>query len=72
MNPSRNFDSVRKAQGFTSQEQLDAFFAYADHGKACADCQALNSFVELSEGIQPTQGQCAVAKALYLTYLEAL
>lgn len=29
----RVFDAARKAQGFKSQEHLDAFYAYHDHSK---------------------------------------
>lgn len=68
---NRTFNDARKRQGFTSQKQLDAFYAHYDHTKNCKDCHALNSYVDLSDGPQPTQGQCAVAKALYAEYLKS-
>lgn len=34
---SRVFDESRKAQGFQSQEHLDAFYAYTDHIAACEE-----------------------------------
>lgn len=67
---NRTFDEARRLQGFKSQAQLDAFFAHYDHTKDCADCRALNSYVELSDGPQPTQGQCAIAKSLDAEFLK--
>lgn len=65
----REFNEARKSQGFTSQAQLDAFFAHYDHVNCCPDCEALDSHVLLDDGWQPTKGECATAKALYLGYL---
>ena len=45
---SRTFDAARKAQGFTSQAQLDAFFAHYDHVYACTACHALDSYAAVS------------------------
>jgi hypothetical protein len=61
---TRTFDAGRKAQGFTSQAHLDAFFASFDHVKSCADCHALNGYALLDDGLQPTQGECREAKRL--------
>lgn len=67
---TRQFDQHRKAQGFSSQAQLDAFFAHYDHVSNCADCAKLDGYVLLSDGYQPTQGECESAQALYRAYLE--
>ena len=72
MNPpeyGRIFDAARQQQGFRSQAQLDAFYAYYDHVKTCPDCKALNGYVLLDDGYQPTGGECPQAKALYHAYL---
>jgi hypothetical protein len=67
---SRVFDGARQRQGFVSQAQLDAFFAYYDHvSGGCDACKARNSWVELSDGIQPTRGECDAAQELYRAYL---
>jgi len=66
----RTFDAARKAQGFKSQAQLDAFYAEYDHTNTCAACRALDSYVLLDDGYQPTKGACAVAKQLYIEYLK--
>jgi len=58
------FDSARQAQGFQSQAHLDAFFAHYDHTTACADCASRNGYVALDDGMQPTMGQCDVARRL--------
>lgn len=61
---NRSFDAARKAQGFRSQDHLDAFFAYFDHTENCSDCKALDGHVLLDDGYQPTMGRCTVAIAL--------
>jgi len=66
----RVFNDARKAQGFLSQAHLDAFFAHYDHMRKCNDCNALDGFVLLDDGKQPYMGECAIAKRLYLAYLE--
>ncbi len=65
----RDFNAARKAQGFTSQAQLDGFFAHYDHMKTCADCKALDGHALLDDGYQPTVGECGIAKNLYREYL---
>lgn len=65
----RTFNEARRRQGFTSQAQLDAFYAHYDHVQRCQACAALDSWVELSDGIQPTKGECPAAKGLYEAYL---
>ena len=67
----REFDQARREQGFTSQAQLDAFFAHYDHNTTCPDCAKLDGWVELSDGYQPTKGSCPVDKALYIAYLNS-
>ncbi len=64
----RQFTPARQAQGFTSQAQLDAFYAQYDHTRTCPDCQALNGYALLSDGWQPTQGECSTAKRLLSVY----
>ena len=65
----RSFNQARKAQGFKSQAQLDAFFAHYDHQKACAECQKPGPGVLLDDGYQPTMNECDAAKLLYRAYL---
>ena len=64
----RVFTEARKRQGFRSQAQLDAFYAHYDHVEACQACKALDSYVLLDDGYQPTVGECQVAKGLYRQY----
>jgi hypothetical protein len=37
---NRTFNESRKAQGFRSQEHLDAFFRHFDHQTTCPVCSA--------------------------------
>lgn len=61
---TRTFDAARQAQGFRSQAHLDAFFALFDHCNACKACAARDGYVELDDGMQPTQGRCDEARRL--------
>lgn len=61
---SRTFTADRQTQGFKSQAHLDAFYAHYDHVTACQECARRNGWVELSDGWQPTQGECAIAQRL--------
>ena len=65
----RVFNEARRRQGFRSQAQLDAFYAHYDHVEACGACKALDGYVLLDDGYQPTGGECPQAKALYHAYL---
>lgn len=60
----RIFNAARKAQGFHSQLQLDAFYAYMDHRAGCAECQKPGPGVALDDGYQPTMSECTEAKRL--------
>jgi len=64
MHFGRTLTAERKAQGFTSQAQLDAFFARFDHMQTCTACHALDGNVILNDGMQPTVGECHEAKRL--------
>ena len=66
----RIFNDARQRQGFRSQAQLDAFYAHYDHVNSCQACKALDSYVLLDDGYQPTVGECPTAKAFYRAYLE--
>ena len=66
----RAFNTARQRQGFRSQAQLDAFYAHYDHVGTCSACKALDSYVLLDDGYQPTGGECPQAKALYHAYLQ--
>lgn len=68
---TRKFNEGRRVQGFRSQAHLDAFYRHYDHVKGCTDCTERNSYVDLSDGVQPTQGECPHAQALYRAYLVA-
>lgn len=61
-------NEARKAQGFTSQEQLDGFFRYYDHTKACTECQKPGPAMPLDDGMQPTENRCEKAQALFAEY----
>lgn len=60
----RRFTEARKAQGFASQTHLDTFFALFDHTASCAACKALDGYVMLDDGAQPTSGRCPAARDL--------
>ena len=66
----RVFNTARQQQGFKSQAQLDAFYAHYDHVEACHACKALDGYVLLSDGYQPTMGECQEAQRLYRAYLQ--
>lgn len=68
---TRQFDAARQAQGFRSQEHLDAFFAAFDHARDCASCKALDGHVLLDDGYQPTEGRCSDARRLDAATAEA-
>ena len=59
---------ARKAQGFKSQEHLDAWSAYYRHTESCAECRKPGPGVYLDDGFQPTQNRCAVARELFATF----
>ena len=65
---TREFTQARKAQGFTSQAHLDAFYTQYDHVSTCADCKALDGHVLLNDGWQPTQGRCVEGRRLEALY----
>ena len=62
----RTLDAGRRAQGFRSQEQLDAHYAYTDHVRACAECDQPGPafWLEGSASWQPTMRQCAEGRRL--------
>lgn len=60
----REWNEARKAQGFTSQEHLDTFYAYLDHSKSCPNCQHFTG-VPLDDGFQPAQVLCNEGERLY-------
>ena len=66
----RVFNEARNRQGFRSQAQLDAFYAHYDHTETCQGCKALDGYVLLDDGYQPTVGECQKAKHLYRAYLQ--
>jgi hypothetical protein len=61
---SRLLTPERQAQGFRSQEQLDAFYRYFDHTRSCAECQREGTGVWMDDGWQPTVNRCAIGLAL--------
>ena len=63
--PNRTFDEGRKAQGFTSQAHLDAFYAYYDHTQSCPECQKPGEPYDTGDGLQPTMNQCAEGLRLF-------
>lgn len=64
-NYGRDFTADRQAQGFRSQDHLDAWYRYYDHTKACAECGPGKSvWLEGDASWQPTENRCATAKAL--------
>jgi len=62
----RIFDAQRAAQGFRSQEHLDAFYTAYDHVKACARCgqPGQSVWLEHDASWQPTETRCAEGKQL--------
>ena len=67
----RTFNEARKAQGFTSQANLDAFFRHYDHSKTCAECQKPGPGVLLDDGYQPTMNSCPEHQELYKAYINS-
>jgi hypothetical protein len=63
-NIDRTFDTARKAQGFSSQAHLDAFFALFDHTAGCKACASRDGYIHLDDGMQPTSGRCDEARRL--------
>jgi hypothetical protein len=63
-NNGRVLDDGRRAQGFTSQAELDLFYAQLDHKLACAVCSSVGGAVELSDGLQPFLDECAEGRRL--------
>ena len=62
----RAFDGDRKAQGFRSQEHLDAFYAARDHVRDCAECGMPGpaAWLEGDASWQPTETLCATGYEL--------
>jgi hypothetical protein len=56
--PSRVWDAGRKAQGFKSQEHLDAFYVYYDHFTSCDGCNQPGPSVLTDDGWQGTVTEC--------------
>jgi hypothetical protein len=67
---TQEFTAARKEQGFRSQADLDAFFAYHDHTEDCAECHLPGTSVFIDNGFQPTQHRCAAAKELWHMWCE--
>ena len=64
----RLFDAARAAQGFASQEALDAFYRERDHAESCPVCSSVGGAVEVDDGMQPVMGQCAEGLRLTEAY----
>ena len=64
----RIFNTARKAQGFTSQAHLDAFFLHYDHAQSCGICASLDGWALVDDGFQPILDECPEGKRLYLEY----
>jgi hypothetical protein len=64
MDNPREFTQSRKAQGFTSQAHLDAFYAHYDHAQACPVCSRVGGYVPIDDGMQPYRDSCETGKAL--------
>ena len=62
---TRVFDENRKAQGFRSQQHLDAFYASHDHVTDCPVCSRIGGYVSYDDGMQPYMGQCEKGLELY-------
>ena len=60
----REWNAARKAQGFQSQDHLDAFYAHFDHQQSCAECQRPAASVWVDDGWQPTRNVCATGLRL--------
>ena len=62
----RILDAGRISQGFKTQAQLDAWFAYYDASKACKCCTFTG--VEIDDGVQMMRVDCAKCAALWMDY----
>jgi hypothetical protein len=60
----RSLTEARKAQGFKSQAQLDAFFRMYDHTSTCSVCSSTAGYTDIGDGMQPYCGRCDTGKAL--------
>ena len=61
----RILTDARKAQGFKSQDHLDAFYRSFDHQQSCTVCSTIAGYMELSDGLQPYLGQCDEGAQLF-------
>lgn len=60
---------ARIDQGFTTQAQLDAFYATIDHAASCDDCQGTAGSVDVGDGFQPIARRCATWHELDAAYV---
>ena len=60
----RVFNEARKAQGFVSQEHLDAFYKAHDHTSTCPTCTKVGGYAPLDDGMQPYMARCEVGRDL--------
>ena len=65
---NRDFNVARQSQGFKSQADLDAFFAYIDHTEQCPECQKPGKGVLVDDGYQPTANRCDRANELWVAW----
>jgi len=58
---ARAYGADRAAQGFRSQQHLDAFYAAYDHVRACGECGQPGpaAWLEHDASWQPTETRCA-------------
>lgn len=70
MSDDRGFDAGRKAQGFESQEHLDAFFKRYDHQSACTKCSSVGGYFPLDDGMQPYLDRCEEGARLDAWYFD--
>ena len=66
----RILDAGRKAQGFKSQDQLDAFYRHYDHVHSCAECCRPGPSAWIDDGMQPTMNECDEGKRLFVAQWE--
>lgn len=66
----RQLTAARKAQGFVSQDHLDAFYRAYDHVQECGECGQPGpaAWLEGDASWQPTETRCAVARRLDLEW----
>lgn len=60
----RMLTAARRAQGFKSQDHLDAFYRARDHYVACRVCGTPGPAVPVDDGMQPTELICPQGRAL--------